>query len=263
MVTQPVQTGPRDWPLDTGGCAGWDQIDEAVRVRAGAVAAELVWMLSGRRFGLTVSTVRPCRRHCRDGYDFWRLQPYPPSLAYGLLATSWCGCTRSGCSCTAALCEVGLVGPVHEVTAVSVDGNAVPDTAYVVHDHRWLVRVDGRCWPRCQDLTAGPDEVGAFAVTYRRGVPVPVGGQWAAGQLACEIAKAMLNDKECRLPRRVQSVVRQGVQRTFLDPAQLAKDGMTGLPEVDQWLAAVNPHRLPRDSLVWSPDLPGARRRTS
>jgi hypothetical protein len=52
----------------------------------------------------------------------------------------------------------------------------------------------------------------AWAVTYERGVPVPAGGQVAAGTYACEAAKAMTGDTTCRLPRRVQSLVRQGVQ---------------------------------------------------
>jgi hypothetical protein len=262
-MTTPVQTGPAAWPLNTTGCTGWDQINADVKTAATDVATEVMWALSGRRFGLTAVTVRPCRRSCPDGADFWRLQPLLSELPFGWLAGSWCGCTAQECHCAPTLCEVGLAGPVNAVTEVKQDGTVVPATSYVVQDHRWLVRVDGECWPDCQDFTAGEDAPGAFVVTYQRGVPVPPGGQWAAGQLACEIAKAMTNDRECRLPRRVQSVVRQGVQRTFLDPAQLAKDGMTGLPEVDQWLGAVNPHRLPRDSVVWSPDLQPGRRRTA
>jgi hypothetical protein len=262
-VTQPTQTSQPGWPLDTGGCPGWTGLDEVVRTRASDVATEVVWMLSGRRFGLSTLTVRPCRRTCTDGYDFWLLLPALPALPYGSLAVPWCGCPNPACSCTRHLCEVGLAGPVHDITEVRVDGQVVQAASYVVHDHRWLVRVDGDCWPECQDLTAADDQPGAFVVTYRRGVPVSAGGQWAAGQMACEIAKAMTNDNTCRLPRRVQSLVRQGVQQTFVDPAQLAKDGMTGLPEVDQWLRAVNPGKLPRDSLVWSPDIPRGRRRTA
>jgi hypothetical protein len=259
----PVQIGPAEWPLNLSGCTGWDALPEQIRTAATAVAGELLWILSGRRFGLTTLTVRPCRRSCPSGADFWRLEPLLPSLPFGWAARSWCGCSRRGCSCQPQLCEVGLAGPVHEITAVAVDGLPIPSSAYAVHDRRWLVRIDGACWPECQDLTVADDEPGAFVVSYRRGVPVPPGGQWAAGQMACELGKAMTADRECRLPRRVQSVVRQGVQRTFLDPAQLARDGMTGLPEVDQWLAAVNPHRLPRDSVVWSPDMTYPRGRTS
>jgi hypothetical protein len=259
-VTQPVRTGPCDWPLDTTGCKGWTDFEEATRTVATAAATEVLWALSGRRFGLCSSTVRPCRRGDRDAWLRW--EPWL-TLPYGSLAISFCGCAGWSCSCMPPGCEVSLPGPVNDVTRVLVDGQVVPAAAYVVYDRRWLVRVDGDCWPDRQDLTVADDQPGAWAVTFRRGVPVPKGGQLAAGQYACEVAKAISADNTCRLPRRVQSLVRQGVQQTFVDPAQLAKDGMTGLPEVDQWLRAVNPHRLPRDSVVWSPDLDRGRRRTS
>jgi hypothetical protein len=179
------------------------------------------------------------------------------------MAIAFCGCPGHVCTCGASGCELSLPGPVNAVTKVVVDGQEVPAAAYAVYDRRWLVRTDGECWPDGQDLTKADDQPGAWAVTYERGVPVTAGGKVAAGTYACEAAKAMTGDTTCRLPRRVQSLVRQGVQATFVDPAQLAKDGMTGLPEVDQWLRVVNPHRLPRDSVVWSPDLGRGRRRTS
>ncbi|TDB80949.1 hypothetical protein [Micromonospora sp. KC721] len=260
-MTQPARTGPCNWPLNTAACKGWDTIDEAVRMAATHLAVEVLWALSGRRFGLCSTRVRPCRRRDQDAWLRW--EPWL-TLPYGSLAITWCGCAWYGnCGCVPAACEVSLAGPVHDVTQVLVDGVVVPADAYVVQDRRWLVRVDGDCWPWTQDLTLSDNQPGTWAITYRRGVQVPLGGQIAAGQYACEVAKALTGDSACRLPRRVQSLARQGVQATFIDPAQLAKDGMTGLPEVDQWLRVVNPNRLPRDSVVWSPDLDRGRKRTS
>ncbi|MDG4796952.1 hypothetical protein [Micromonospora sp. WMMD1082] len=260
-MTQPARTGPCEWQLNTAYCKGWDTIDEAARTAATDLAREVLWSLSGRRFGLCSLTVRPCRRGTYDGW--LRREPWL-TLPYGSLAVTWCGCVGFGsCECVPAAAEVSLNGPVYDVIQAMVDGEVLSPEAYVVQDRRWLVRVDGGSWPWTQDLTLGDDQPGAWAVTYRRGVQVPVGGQVAAGQYACEVAKALTGDSTCRLPRRVQSVVRQGVQATFVDPSQLVKDGMTGLPEVDQWLRVVNPHRLPRDSVVWSPDLDRGRRRTS
>ncbi|RQX13403.1 hypothetical protein DDE19_26040 [Micromonospora ureilytica] len=257
---QPVRTGPCEWPLNTAYCKGWEAIDEAARTAATDLATEILWALSGRRYGVCPATVRPCRR---NDHDAWlRLERWLP-LSYGSLAVAFCGCVGHICSCSSSGCELSLPGPVHAVTRVLVEGAVVPAAAYAVYDRRWLVRVDGKCWPERQDLTVADDQPGAWSVTYERGVAVPAGGQIAAGHMACELAKAMVSDTTCRLPRRVQSLVRQGVQQTFVDPAQLAKDGMTGLPEVDQWLRVVNPHRLPRDSVVWSPDLDRGRRRTS
>ena len=259
-MTTPVRVAPGEWPLDVGCYAGWTQLEEPVRVRATAIAVEVLWALSGRRFGLCPVTVRPCHPgcvafddHARSGAGWWS--------SSGSLIVPGCGCAGDSCSCT-RLYEVALPGPVHDVSRVSIDGVVIDAASYLVYDHRWLVRVRDGVWPRCQDLRVADDAVGAFTVTYRRGVPVPAGGQWAAGQYTCEVAKACTGDATCRLPRRVASVVRQGVQTTFVDPAQLARDGMTGLPEVDAWLRAVNPYRLPRDTVVWSPDLPQQRRRT-
>lgn len=259
-MTQPARTGPCDWTLDTTGCPGWADVDPGIKQVATDVATEVLWGLSGRRFSLCTTRVRPCRRPDHDGWLRWdRWLPLPS----GSLAIAFCGCVGHICSCGSSGCELSLPGPVHEVTEVLVDGAVVPPEAYVVHNRRWLVRVDGECWPERQDLTVADNQLGAWVVTYRRGVQVPKGGQVAAGQYAHELAKAMANDSSCRLPRRVQQVVRQGVHQTFVDPARLARDGMTGLPEVDQWLRVVNPHRLPRDSVVWSPDLNRGRRRTS
>lgn len=49
---------------------------------------------------------------------------------------------------------------------------------------------------------------------------------------------------KCRLPRRVQTVSRQGVTYQMVDPTDIYRDGLTGLPEVDIWIASVNPNRL-------------------
>lgn len=131
-----------------------------------------------------------------------------------------------------------------------------------MHQHRFLVRVDGECWPHHPNPAVPGTGTDGFDVTYLRGIPVPAGGQLAAGQYACEYAKACTGQK-CRLPRRMTSLARQGVDVQFTDPTTLAGQGLTGLPEVDQWILEVNPDRLPRDSLVWSPDLHHGRTVTS
>jgi hypothetical protein len=263
-VTAPVgPAGSCAWPVQVSTCTGWDTWPAAVRDLAQQVAGQLLWMLSGRQFGVCTTTVRPVRRGHPglSGYRRWELYLSPQLSGW----TTFCGCPGlgpGGCDC-AARTEISLPGPVQQILQVRVDGQPVAATAYRVDDRRWLVRTDGAGWPARPDLAAAEDQPGAFVVTYQRGTPVPAAGSWAAGQLACEIAKAAVGDKGCRLPRRVASIVRQGVQTDFVDPAKLAKDGLTGVPEVDGWLAAVNPYGLPRDSVVWSPDVPRPRRRTS
>jgi hypothetical protein len=259
-----VRVEPCDWPLDTTCCDKWADADPAKQQFAQKVATELIWRLSGRRFGLCPITVRPCRTSC----DQPELPAWPPPAGQ----TSWpvltgggwinaacgpCARRRRDCSCV-ELQEITLPGPVHEITEVRVDGQVLDAAAYAVHDHRLLVRTDGEVWPDCQDLTAAPDQPGAFTVTYLQGVEVPPGGRYAAGVYACELLKACTGG-QCRLPRRVQSLTREGVTLTFLDPMDFLDKGRTGIPEVDQWLAAVNPTGQRAPSQVYSPDLPPPR----
>lgn len=253
-----IRTGPCNWPILTDCCtATWDAATQDQRDLATAVATELLWRLSARRFGLCPITVRPCKRKCDQGVAGWP-PPWGSSFVPVLTGGEWinttCGGCQRGCSCE-ELEEVVLPGPVDSVTEVRVDGLVVPAAGYQVHDHRLLVRTDGGEWPSCQDLTAAPDEPGAFAVTYQQGIPVPPGGQYAAGIYACELIKSCTNDAACRLPRRVQTITRQNVSMAFLDPLDYLDKGLTGIPEVDQWITAVNPDKLRARSQVYSPDL--------
>lgn len=235
-------------------------MSEEDRQWASELAVELVWMLSGRRYGLCELTVRPCGARCGESTYFGRVPPsggWIPTLING----AWVNCGRcactSSCSCC-SVCEVVLPGPVHEVSRVVVDGQTVPASAYRVDNHRSLVRVDGgECWPACQDLAAPPDGPGAFTVAYQRGVPVPPGGLYAAGVYACELLKScgvITSGECCQLPQRVQSITRAGVTMTMLESGDFLEQGRTGVPAVDAWIKAVNPRRALAPSTVYSPD---------
>lgn len=98
---------------------------------------------------------------------------------------------------------------------------------------------DDRCWPTCQRLDLPTTEPGTFAVTYRRGVSVPHGGQVAAWMLACELAKAWCGSDDCALPKRVQTITRQGVTMALLDDGAGLERGRTGIFLVDSWVASI------------------------
>ncbi|WP_345410326.1 hypothetical protein [Nonomuraea salmonea] len=175
-----------------------------------------------------------------------------------------CGTCVTACSC-GPMCEIVLPGPVDSIVRVMQDGVELPADAYRVDGHRTLVRTDGECWPDCQDLSAPPTEPGTLAVTYRQGVPVPPGGIAAASSYACELVKAVCPGQgmgACRLPARVQTISREGVTMSFVDPMDHLERGLTGLPEVDAWVRAVNPDRLAQASRVYSVDLMPARTTT-
>ena len=262
-VTDPLPAqrsgGPCDWPMDLGCCTGLDlaTVPDAVVTMSKTWVAEILWMATGRRFGLCEKLVRPCNRACAP-MGAWPI----PNLQGGEWFNS-CGCnSRSSCSC-GPLCQLCLPGPVYEVCEILIDGEVVDPATYRVDDHKYLVRTGGEeCWPQCQHMDAGIDEPGSFAIRYRRGTPVPEGGSYAAGMLLCEVIKQCIGDKTCRLPRNVTQINRAGVQANFA-PAGTGKGAVTGLPEVDMWIALANPTGASSRSTVWSPDLCGKVRVTT
>jgi hypothetical protein len=171
-----------------------------------------------------------------------------------------CACTGA-CSCQAR-CQVWLPGPVATIAEVRVDGIIIDPGSYRVDNGSILVRTDGECWPECQDLNlSGPDQESTFFVTYERGEPVPLGGELAAGILACSFAKDCQTG--CGLPGNLSSLSRQGVEISFVDVTSQIGAGLTGVPQVDTWLRAVNPGRRTQRAKVYSPDVKQPRTTTS
>jgi hypothetical protein len=73
--------------------------------------------------------------------------------------------------------------------------------------------------------------------------------------LACEYAKS-LNGGACKLPAKMTRLSRQGVEVEVSSPDPI--DGRTGIREVDDVIAALNPSRRQAPPLLLSPDIPGA-----
>jgi hypothetical protein len=250
-----------------------DASDPSIYDDAAQQAQELLFEISGRRFnGICEQTVRPCRTQCAcgwqvlsRGYVVWN----PNWYGYGGWG-SWM-CDESPCGC-GPLSKVPLSGYVQEVLEVKIDGVVIDPATYRVDRHRWLVRqrLDANdettpVWPGCQALDLPLDEPGTWSVTYTYGVDVPLSGQAAAAELACEIYKACAGG-ECRLPSGVQRVSRQGVVIekvpftvwgwTTGKRAGQVKGWNTGLAMVDAFLNAYNPGGLPRVPTIWSPTTP-------
>ena len=265
----PLEEGPCSWTLETACCPGWDELDENVRSVATAWATYILWALTGRKYGPCSLTIRPCGPKCDGSPGYWTFPVNAGGVSGGngpwmvpwIDSGTWrnCACT-GGCSCHAR-CEVALPGPVAVIDVVKIDGVILDPSAYrldILKGVPVLVRTDGECWPDCQDMTAGEDEVGAFAITYQQGIPVPRAGQIAAGLLACEFAKAC-SGADCVLPQQIASMTRNGVEIQVSDPTELLDQGLTGVAQVDQWIRAVNPYRRAQPSRVYSPDLSGPR----
>lgn len=250
---------------DFGPCADWpvrwtcDVSAESPTATGVAVssATYVLWALSGRQFGTCQVTLRPCRKECYN--DAWWNSYSMPWTSYWDYADSnypWfvlgCGGCRGGCSCT-QVSEVVLPSPVSSVVSVKLDGVTAPTGNYRMDNNRLLVRTDGQQWPSCNNLNKDDTQPGTWSVTALYGQPVPVMGQMAVGELACELLKAMRGE-ECRLPPGVTQLTRQGVTISIPDFGNLFKDGKTGLYLTDMFLAVTNPKRLPSRSRIYSPD---------
>jgi hypothetical protein len=260
MGSGPCELWPAVWQCELDGAS--------IPITGAALqaASEILWALSGRRFGLCTTTVRPCRRGCSEG--FWGGGYWPEGIAGVTYPTpvkigaQWlnlvCGYCTSGCSC-AQVEEAVLPAPVYDILQVKVDGVVLePGVDYRLDEHRLLVRLGGESWPLCNDLRYADTEVGTWSVTARFGEAVPVLGTIAAGELACEFVKALRGD-DCLLPDQVTSLVRQGVSINYADTAQLLEGGRLGLRFADMFLSSVNPSGLRHRSQVYDVDGPGYR----
>ena len=251
---------PCSWAVDTGCCPDWDTYSPEIQQAAAEFGAFYLWAATGRRYGLCTQTIRPCGRYCQNngvnGY-YWAEGTWYPYILNGTWRNCWCGNsgTPGCCTCTPT-CEVYLPGPVYSVpvTGVSQDGASVPADAWRVDNGKWLVRTDGECWPECQDYDVDSG-VGTFFVTYQRGIAAPGVLLRAAGEMACEWAKACVG-AACRLPQRATSIARQGVTVSMVSMDDLLKNGLTGVATVDFIIRSINPYGLTGRMRIASPDDP-------
>lgn len=218
-------------------------------------ASELLWMLSGRRWYGSGCTETATLRSWppMQGNGSW---PYDPSWGR-------CGCWTYATWLDGYPFPGDYPGrhadgpyaiklpraPITNIVSVTIDGQAFTD--YEMIRNGWLERTDGGTWTVCGDVTS---------IIYQYGEPPPANGKQAAIDLAYELGREQTGDDKCRLPSTTVSITRQGVtiQRQTADEYQ--KLQRTGLPEVDRWLAAVNPQSRPARARVWSPDIPSAMR---
>lgn len=229
----------QDW-CDVGDVRDWvraaadeAQVPDALLSRCIEVASLWLYRATGRQFrGECSATVRPVPRPA----DTRREAANEVSLGYY---------------------------PVRSIIEVVVDGATLPATAYRLDDEGWLVRTDGDPWPVINDWERDATEVDTWAVTFTYGAAPPADGVMAAAILAGELALSAVRSEACRLPRRVQSITRQGVTTVVVDRLDGIGKGQTGVPDVDAFIKSVNPHGLTRRSAVLSPDVPRAVRRTS
>lgn len=251
---------PCSWTIPECGCGGCvADLPPGRRASATAAASLVMWALTGRQYGLCEITVMPCSPRSSRSY-----QVYPVDLDVFGSAVGFHPIIEDGIwrnvgygSCCQTGCEVDLPGPVTKanISEVTVAGVVVDADAYQVHDKHLLVRVDGGCWPACINYAATPPD---FTVTYLRGDPTPQPVLDATATLLCEFGKACVG-APCRLPSRIVSMTRQGVDVQLADLTELIAQGLVGIDEIDRVILAVNPGQLRQRPQVWSPDVPMPR----
>lgn len=259
------------WEVDPealGVCSGWAEYSQETKDQALILASTFLWAATGRRYGSCPVTIRPARAR---GWEPVQYQVFPVTPgAQGLnqpggpflFGGQW---FNAGCAiacCGNRECALVLRGPVTGVEDVFVDGELVLASAYRVDVSRGvylLVRIDGECWPICQNLTAEPTEPGTFEVTYDVGVAIPPALLTALALLACEYGKS-LTGGACALPARMTRLSRQGIEVEVAPPDP--ENGLTGIKIVDDIVTALNPSRRHSPPRVMSPDLDNCDRIT-
>jgi hypothetical protein len=258
-VTAPSWTTPADVLAVCPGATAGPELDAAI-----ALASAILFDLTGQQWpGPQADVVRPCSP-LRGASPY--ATAYGPAVALapdaaGMVNLGWCGCAEPGlCGCGGASMVTLPGSPATSVERVTLDAEVLDATAYRLMG-QLLTRTDGARWPCCQDWAAEGDQPGAWEVAYTWGADPPEGGKTAAAILACELWRATPASGQagtCRLPKRVTTLSRQGVQLTMLDPMSMFPDGLTGIPEIDLWLSAQRYGLAHRPSTVM---VPGARPR--
>jgi hypothetical protein len=251
----PVPDSPScTWPIDPG-CLGpeWTDAPPEVMTRSIVFASETLRRLTGYRVGGCPTTLRPCSGGCCPPYLTPNDHMIPGSIGPRINNNGdWINCCgHRDCTCT-VIGAINLPAPVGGVGEVKIDGVVLDPTEYRVWGTQ-LIRNGDEGWPINQDLSLPDTEPGTFSVTYLNAFAIDALGAYAAGVLANEFAKACSGSTKCRLPSSVQSVSRQGV--TFTMPTGLFADGLTGIREVDAYVAIWNPNGIQQAPKVYSPDL--------
>ena len=229
--------------------------DHEYAYEAVKVASQLLWSMSGRKYGgiNTVTEKYVCAsRAYRLGAS---ARNYTPELVGGDMYNipfdefdDYAELTTDGMSPSTRLRLRGR--PVVKIDAVrDRTGTIVDPSNYYLVDHSTLQARSGTAWAPCN-----------IEVTYTYGSPPPASGKAAARTLATEFIKLWSGNDDCALPQRITAISRQGISYTVLDNQDFIDELRTGLYIVDLFLKSSNPDKARAKARVFSPDVPRARR---
>lgn len=138
--------------------------------------------------------------------------------------------------------------PVRSIISIEQAGTTFDPATYSLRNNRYVIRANGLPWVL--------DPINELTVSYTYGMNPPESGKRAAIRLANEYILLYSGSPDCALPERIQSVTRQGISYTLVDPQDFLREGKIGIPEIDLFLASTNPTGAKNKAKVFSVDRP-------
>lgn len=213
----------------------FDLNDEAVKSKydsAIALAEEFIDTWTDGEFSCETIKAYPCGTNLNPvstASTSWN-----PVLIRGSLQNICCAACEKfecGCSNTTAL---RIPGPIKSINRIVIDGIELDKSSYEIINDDVLLRLDGLAWP-----TRGSLDDQSFMIEYTIGRSLSIAGRVAYGILICEFYKVLSNDKNCKLPTQLKSIVREGITVSSSENVDMLFSGRTGIYLVDSWLASV------------------------
>lgn len=152
--------------------------------------------------------------------------------------------------------------PVREVLSVKVvtaNGERLLDPSTYRHDSKFRIRIDGFVPLPVPTYFNGRCRT-TVHVEYVYGSPPPPALADAIKYYGEQLQLGAEGSSECKLPKRVTSIARQGISMTILDPQDFLDKGRTGLPEVDTVISVYNPGKAKARARLFTEKNPPARR---
>lgn len=227
--------------LNTADTAEWNALSADAKTVSTAAAIRVLWSATGRQFSACSVIARPI---LMPGFtsEAW-ISPNPPWVPVHLDDDLWINWPANVPLFDPTMTK--LEGPVASITSVLIGNVVLSNTKYRLDRAAWLVRTDGSGWPLWQDTSLPGTDSTAFVVNYVQGIAPPTELLAVAGTYALEFSRALSpsGSTTCRLPSRAKTITRQGITIDMVDPTTLLEKGLTGLPDVDAVVLALNPNR--------------------
>jgi len=155
--------------------------------------------------------------------------------------------------------EIPLAGNNISIDQILINGDVLPEAAYVIADENYLVRIDGGSWPRGSNPYLPATDDNTFEVTYTHGIEAPALAREATAEIVCDMLRnpGQLTGRGNRLPPNARSTSIAGVSINLEAAAMEIRRRMPMLPNVLRLLTVYSPDGPAGPPFVYSPELTG------